>query len=60
MIDTTGSKRGTRKKSRASAKGASVGRVHRKVLFNDGHSTRIPSGLPVLLAANQESSTKNT
>src|SRR5271157_5642230 len=34
MIDTTGSKRGTRKKSRASAKGASVGRVHRKVLFN--------------------------
>src|SRR5271157_2203508 len=38
MIDTTGSKRGTRKKSRASAKGASVGRVHRKVLFNGIHS----------------------
>ena len=34
MIGTTGSKWGTREKSRTSAKGASVERVHRKVSFN--------------------------
>jgi hypothetical protein len=35
MIGTTGSKGGTREKSRASAKGASVGRVYREVSFNN-------------------------
>ena len=35
MIDTTGSKWGTREKSRASAKGASVGRVYHEVSFNN-------------------------
>ena len=34
MIGTTGSKWGTSEKSRASAKGASVERVYRKVSFN--------------------------
>jgi hypothetical protein len=38
MIGTTGSKWGTREKSRASAKGASVGRVYREVSFNDQFS----------------------
>ena len=38
MIGTTGSKWGTREKSRTSAKGASVERVHRKVSFNGIHS----------------------
>jgi len=52
MIDTTGSKRGTSKKSRASAKGASVGRVHRKVLFNGIHSVSSP---PIDLRAQTES-----
>ena len=41
MIGTTGSKWGTREKSRTSAKGASVERVHRKVSFNDVDSTMI-------------------
>ena len=35
MIATTGSRWGTREKSRASAKGASVGRVYREVSFNE-------------------------
>ena len=34
IISTTGSNWGTREKSRASAKGASVGRVYREVSFN--------------------------
>ena len=34
IISTTGSNWGTREKSRASAKGASVGRVYREVSFD--------------------------
>ena len=41
MIGTSGSKWGTREKSRTSAKGASVERVHRKVSFNEPFTVEV-------------------
>jgi len=46
MIGTTGSKWGTREKSRASAKGASVGRVYLEVSFNDELGRPAPKEAP--------------